>query len=204
MILTKEFVEKLGCPDAEPWIEAHNFWGKTTDELLDALEIDNPSFFEQAQSLISNLIALEILSKNDYAALDTFKVENKEYTSLNDVINMVNQRKLELLNSGAYLFYTNAIEVQDNGDETWLVVDLDTCVQEGLFAIFNPTTGIYTKANGLDNAKTTLAEIKQSIIDGFSVQMYQKITDIYATSSDYNKDAPTTKDFYAKVKKINY
>jgi hypothetical protein len=30
-------------------------------------------------------------------------------------------------------------------------------------------------------------------------RLYQKITDIYATSSDYNKDAPTTKDFYAKV-----
>jgi hypothetical protein len=57
------------------------------------------------------------------------------------------------------------------------VVDLDTYVQDGLFAVFNPTTGIYTKVNGLDKAKTTLAEIKQSIIDGFSVQMYQKITD---------------------------
>jgi hypothetical protein len=177
MILTKEFVEKLGCPDAEPWIEAHNFWGKTTDELLDALKIDNPSFFEQASLLMPNAIALEILSKNDYTALDTFKVESNEYTVLNDAINMVNQRKLELFNSGPYTFYTNAIEVQDNGDETWSVVDLDTCVQEGLFAIFNPTTGIYTKVNGLDNAKTTLATIKQSIIDGFSIQMYQKIVD---------------------------
>ncbi len=30
-------------------------------------------------------------------------------------------------------------------------------------------------------------------------RFYQKITDIYATSVDYNKDAPTTKDFFAKV-----
>ena len=30
-------------------------------------------------------------------------------------------------------------------------------------------------------------------------QFYQKITDIYATSVDYNKDAPTTKEFFAKV-----
>jgi hypothetical protein len=177
MILTKEFVARLGCQDAEPWIDAHNFWVKTTDELLDVLKIDNPSFFNQASPLMPDAIALEILSKNNYTALDTFKVESNEYTILNDAINAVNQRKLELLNSGAYLFYANAIEVQDNGDETWSVVDLDTCVQEGLFAIFNPTTGTYTKVNGLDNAKTTLASIKQSIIDGFSVQMYQKIID---------------------------
>lgn len=30
-------------------------------------------------------------------------------------------------------------------------------------------------------------------------RFYQKITDIYATSVDYNKDAPTTKIFFAKV-----
>ena len=30
-------------------------------------------------------------------------------------------------------------------------------------------------------------------------QFYQKITDIYATSVNYNKDAPTTKTFFAKV-----
>lgn len=36
-------------------------------------------------------------------------------------------------------------------------------------------------------------------------KFYQKITDIYATSVDYNKDAPTTKDFFAKVQnKLHY
>lgn len=30
-------------------------------------------------------------------------------------------------------------------------------------------------------------------------RFYQKITDIYATAIDYNKDAPTTRDFFAKV-----
>jgi hypothetical protein len=177
MILTKEFVARLGCQDAEPWIDEHSFWGKTTDELLDALEIDNPSFFEQASPLIPNAIALEILSKNDYTALDTFKVDSNEYTVLNDAINAVNQKKSELFNSCSYIFYTNSIEVQDNGDETWSVVDLDTCEKDGLFAVFNPTTGIYTKVNGLDAAKVTLSDIKQSIIDDFNVPIYQKIID---------------------------
>ena len=36
-------------------------------------------------------------------------------------------------------------------------------------------------------------------------RFYQKITDIYATSVDYNKDAPTTKAFFAKVQnKLHY
>lgn len=31
-------------------------------------------------------------------------------------------------------------------------------------------------------------------------RFYQKITDIYATSPDYNPHAPTTRDFFAKVR----
>ncbi len=36
-------------------------------------------------------------------------------------------------------------------------------------------------------------------------RFYQKVTDIYATSVDYNKNAPTTSDFFAKVQnKLHY
>ena len=36
-------------------------------------------------------------------------------------------------------------------------------------------------------------------------KFYQKITDIYTTSVDYNKEAPTTKEFFAKVQnKLHY
>ena len=36
-------------------------------------------------------------------------------------------------------------------------------------------------------------------------RFYQKVTDIYATSIDYNKDAPTTREFFAKIQnKLHY
>ncbi len=36
-------------------------------------------------------------------------------------------------------------------------------------------------------------------------RFYQKVTDIYTTSIDYNKNAPTTRDFFAKVQnKLHY
>jgi hypothetical protein len=36
-------------------------------------------------------------------------------------------------------------------------------------------------------------------------KFYQKITDIYAASMDYNANAPTTKDFFAKIQnKLHY
>lgn len=48
-----------------------------------------------------------------------------------------------------------------------------------------------------------LAEIREIRLS--ERRFYQKITDIYATSVDYNKDAPTTKTFFAKVQnKLHY
>ena len=42
-----------------------------------------------------------------------------------------------------------------------------------------------------------LAEIREIRLS--ERRMYQKVTDLYATAVDYNKDAPTTRRFFAKV-----
>lgn len=48
-----------------------------------------------------------------------------------------------------------------------------------------------------DYFEQLLAEIREIRIS--ERRFYQKITDIYATAVDYNKDAPTTKQFFATV-----
>lgn len=48
-----------------------------------------------------------------------------------------------------------------------------------------------------DYFEQLLAEIREIRLS--ERRFYQKITDIYATSVDYNKDAPTTKQFFASV-----
>ena len=50
---------------------------------------------------------------------------------------------------------------------------------------------------GEDYYERLLEEIREIRLS--ERRFYQKITDIYATSIDYNKDAPTTKAFFAKV-----
>jgi hypothetical protein len=50
---------------------------------------------------------------------------------------------------------------------------------------------------GKDYFEQLLAEIREIRLS--ERKFYQKITDIYATSLDYNKDATTTKEFFAKV-----
>ena len=50
---------------------------------------------------------------------------------------------------------------------------------------------------GEDYFEKLLAEIREIRLS--ERNFYQKITDLYATSVGYNKDAPTTREFFAKV-----
>jgi len=56
---------------------------------------------------------------------------------------------------------------------------------------------------GEDYFEHLLSEIREIRLS--ERRFYQKITDIYATAMDYNKDAVTTKEFFAKVQnKLHY
>ena len=56
---------------------------------------------------------------------------------------------------------------------------------------------------GEDYFEHLLAEIREIRLS--ERRFYQKLTDIYATSMDYNKDAPTTRLFYKKIQnKMHY
>ena len=55
----------------------------------------------------------------------------------------------------------------------------------------------------IDYFEHLLAEIREIRLS--ERRLYQKVTDLYATAIDYNKDAPTTRLFFAKVQnKLNY
>jgi len=56
---------------------------------------------------------------------------------------------------------------------------------------------------GEDYFERLLEEIREIRLS--ERRFYQKVTDIYATSLDYNKNAPTTKTFFAKIQnKLHY
>ncbi|MBU2637631.1 MAG: virulence RhuM family protein [Nanoarchaeota archaeon] len=60
--------------------------------------------------------------------------------------------------------------------------------------------GTFLNQNYFDELLAEIREIRLS-----ERHFYQKITDIYATSLDYDKNAETTKEFFAKVQnKIHY
>lgn len=177
MILTKEFVEKLKCEDAEPWISANNFWGKTTDELLDALEISNPIFFAQAVIAIPSIISSEIVQKNDFTLTDVYLVNSIHYQDFESAKNAVRSEQLKMFLERRNDFYVNKIIVNESGDEAWSIIDIDSINEEGIFAVFNPITGVYTKENSLEKTKELLQNTKDYVINNIYVPIYRKIID---------------------------
>lgn len=70
---------------------------------------------------------------------------------------------------------------------------------QNLYAFNQDSNGLLWNGAFIDEDyfKHLLSEIRE--IRMSERRFYQKLTDIYATSIDYNRDAPTTRVFYKKM-----
>jgi hypothetical protein len=64
------------------------------------------------------------------------------------------------------LFAVRQIE-HENGDTTWIPVDLDGCTEEDQFQVFNTFTGEHEYFGDLASAKVRWDALKQQILDTF-------------------------------------
>lgn len=65
------------------------------------------------------------------------------------------------------LFAVRQIE-HDNGDTTWVPVDLDTFAEDDQFQVFNTFTGLHEYYGDLVSAKARWNELKQQIVDAYT------------------------------------
>ncbi|MEI6143218.1 MAG: RhuM family protein [Mariniphaga sp.] len=157
---------------------------------------------------------------------ETFWVTQKKMAELFEVeINTVNYHLGQIFDSGELNKYSVVRKIRitaaDGKDYQTLVYNLDTIIAVGyrvnsykatLFRIWATKVlkefivkGFVIdderlkqgKSFGKDHFEELLERIRE--IRASERRLYQKITDIYATATDYQKDAPVTKEFYAKV-----
>ena len=114
-------------------------------------------------------------------------------------------KKFEIRNSTAE-FLTFVAEGKEQGIQVLYKDETVWATQKAMAQLFDCSTdniGLHLKniydTNELNKEATTE---KISVVQR---RFYQKLTDIYATAVDYNKDAPTTRLFYKKVQnKMHY
>lgn len=72
----------------------------------------------------------------------------------------------QILNQTADWFTTNKITIDNEGHETWEVIDLNQEPDNNdvTYGIFKVVVAEYTKVIGLENAKTTLSEMKNNYL----------------------------------------
>jgi hypothetical protein len=79
----------------------------------------------------------------------------------------VQQNKENFLNQEFYRF-TIAKEVVDGNNTTWLNADLLNDSEEGMYQVFNHTTGQHEPIDGLSNAVNRITQLKNEFINQFN------------------------------------
>ena len=192
MIITKEFIETLGCPQADGWITENNLYGVSDTELLEQLKIKNPAFYADAEPLIMAKKVINIEYQNAIQIKESGNYSLGKYKILHDgnqflfetesdkvqkVLEIQNQ---VLLNSNTNFAVSHVI-VQENGDHTWINCDIYATEYETTFNVFNPLTGQYENCESKVEAQEKLESIKQQVL-----VMYQPLVkrEIISSSGD--------------------
>jgi hypothetical protein len=79
----------------------------------------------------------------------------------------VQQNKQEFLNQELYRFAI-AKEIVDGNNTTWLNADLLNDSEEGIYQVFNQTTGQHEPIDGLTNAINRMTQLKDEFINQFN------------------------------------
>jgi glutathionyl-hydroquinone reductase len=65
-----------------------------------------------------------------------------------------------------------------NGDVTWMPVNMETEVEEGVYQVFNTLTGLYEKCETLAQAKEKYAELAEKVVAHFTPSPLQLEADL--------------------------
>lgn len=167
MIITKQMIESLescaeSAPDIEAFIAAHG---------------DNREFNFVVDTLIAEGMRkwalwlrgkkLDFMKMSDDFRFGGYRVTNplNQEVTLCETIEQAQATrhaiKQYFLVSEAHRFAANQEIEHENGDVTWLPVDLDACEYEDRYQVFNQATGTYELCETLADAKAKFAEIKE-------------------------------------------
>lgn len=94
-----------------------------------------------------------------------------------DANNLLTQYQTALLSSQASIFTVNLQTTDENGIK-WTIVDLSSEPEntDRQYFVLDPTTGQYTEAIGLDNAKTLFLQMQQKYLVFTKMNQYSTMT----------------------------
>lgn len=182
MIITKQMIESLescaeSAPDIEAFIAAHG---------------DNREFNFVVDTLIAEGMRkwalwlrskkLDFMKMSDDFCYGSYQVTNPltQEVTLCETIEQAQAARHALkqyfIIAEASRFAANQEIEHENGDVTWLPVDLDTCEDEDKYQVFNQATGAYELCKTLAAAKAKFAEIKEQCAEQNVPQIQQQVT----------------------------
>ena len=158
--------------------------------------------FWLTQKAIARLFGVEVpaISKHLGNIYETGELERKATISILETVRQEGgrsvKRKLEYYNLDAIIAVGYRVNsYQATQFRIWATKTLKEFIIKGF--VLDDERLKQGKCFGKDYFDELLERIRE--IRASERRFYQKITDIYALAADYDKDAPTTKDFFATV-----
>lgn len=93
----------------------------------------------------------------------------------------IQENKIIYLNQEAHRFNI-AKEIVDGSNTTWCVADLENDPENGLYKVFNHTTGQYEDVQGLSNAKARNQQLKDEFFYASNYSKYEVVEEIPPTT----------------------
>lgn len=179
MIITEHVIDLVNCADANKWMTDNNAYGLTEKQVLSMLQEQKSDFLPYARGGFKRVKPIIIQESGSYTLGEYLVTLANGATTTCSTIEEVNKIKLEekekLLAAQDLSFVVNHVLVNENGDETWEVIDLFTTKETSNFRVFNPLTGKYAVCEDLQSAKDELANVRQQALDVFFIRVQQQI-----------------------------
>ena len=182
MIITKQMIESLdscaeSAPDIESFIAAHGD-NREFNFVVDTLTSEG--FRKWALWLRSKRIDFMRMADDfcygGYRVTNPLTQETTQCETIEQAQAARHALKQYFIIAEASRFAANEEIEHENGDVTWLPVDLDACEYEDKYQVFNQATGTYELCDTLAAAKAKFAEIKEQCAEHNVQQIQQQIS----------------------------
>lgn len=178
MIITKQMMIDIGActPGFDDGV-ALGLDGMEFGAAIQSLkEAGHPKWAAWLRSRRTSVIAAsEDMVFGKYRTTHPITYEQVEHLTIEQAQAARHAIKQYFLVTEAHRFTVNQEIEHENGDVTWLPVDLDVCEYEDRYQVFNQATGTYELCETLAAAKAKFSEIKEQCAEQNVPQIQQQI-----------------------------
>ena len=174
MRITTEIVNKLHVCEYgrnntfKAAAENNESYGNSIEE---SIEILRRLGYPTLAGWVSNNIGMLILASGEGTYLNIYRVKDlnaetyTEFSDLQAAQQQIESNKQQFLRESSQSLAVNKIAYDEQGNATWIPVDINSTTEEGHYNVFDPISGLNNLCTTLDEAQILSKQIQKKYFD---------------------------------------